>query len=351
MKPRLAYLPLAGLYGAGVALRNLFFDVGLFRPRRVGLPVISVGNVRAGGTGKTPFVVLLAKMLSERGVRPAVVTRGYGRSGRGQVVVGAGSDVGLVGDEPFMLSQKVSGPVVVAASKRDAAAWVADEDLADVIILDDGFQHRWLQRDLDIVLVRAEDLSARDCLLPAGYAREPRGALRRADCVVVTGCHTQEVFDRARRQLEWLQPVPVVGTRLDVEGVVEWGTQAPVELRGSRVVAFTGIGTPASFERTLNELGAECVATHVYPDHHWFRSEELARVEADRRTLGAERIVTTEKDGVRLNAEQVASMNALSIVRVAHEIIGGGEELREQVDRIVTRTKEEEVRDAHRNER
>jgi len=334
VKPNALYLPLAGLYGAVVALRNLFFDSGIFRATRVGLPVVSVGNVRAGGTGKTPFVVLVAQMLSARGLRVGVVARGYGRIGEGRIVVGEHPDVRRVGDEPAMMARSVQGTVVVDDSKRNAARWVASGALADVIIVDDGFQHRWLARDLDIVLVGARELEDNERLLPAGYAREPRSALRRAHLVVVTGCRSVEELETARTHLAWLKDVPTIGVKLVATEVVDAATKAVTDLRNRRVVALSGIGNPASFERTLQELGADVAAHRSFADHHWFTSQELASVEQDRVRLRAERVVTTEKDFVRIAPEDAAALALLSVVRVRQEIIDGEQTLHAQLGRI-----------------
>lgn len=340
MKPNAVYLPLAAAYGEAVALRNLFFETGIFRIRRVNLPVISVGNVSTGGTGKTPFVILLANMLSSWGLRPAVVARGYGRASNETVVVGDKPDVLRVGDEPALIAQSISGMVLVADSKRKGAEQVAASGLADVILVDDGFQHRSLARDLDIVLVTSDEVYRPGHLLPAGYRREPVASLSRAELVVVTGCRGAEELRRARLHLSWLEGIPIIGANLAADDVREAASGRPIDLHGRRVVAVSGIGNPASFERTLKELGAIVAAHRAYPDHHWFSARELGALEADRNRLGAERIVTTEKDAVRMGAHGGRAPENLAVVSVRQEIIEGMDVLQDMVRRIVTGTRE-----------
>lgn len=335
MKPSLIYLPLAALYGAGVTVRNVLYATGLLATHRVTLPVVSVGNLSAGGTGKTPLVVLLAQKLARRGLKPAVVARGYRRKGTGTVLVGPESDVRLTGDEPAMIARRIGATVVVDDSKLASARWVAAQGTADVIVVDDGFQHRSLYRDLDIVLLTREEVRLGGCLLPAGYRREPLGALKRAHLVAVTGCADLEEFRQARSKLAWLKAVPVIGLALAVDAVHDALTQAPVELSGRRVLALTGIGNPPSFERTLQALGAVVVAHHAYGDHHWFTAQDLEKARAAARTAGAERIVTTEKDLVRISTPGAALPESLAVVRVRQDVVSGEEILDEHLERIV----------------
>ena len=335
MKPSTIYQPLAGLYGAVVALRNLFFETGIFRTWRMNLPVISVGNLSAGGTGKTPFVVLLARMLSSWGLRPAVVTLGYGRKSTGRIVLDEHPDVLRVGDEPAMMARAIPGTVVVDSSKRKAAEWVAASGLADAILIDDGFQHRSLGRDLDIVLVTNEEVQHTGHLLPAGFRREPLGSLKRAHIVAVTGCRGPEDVRSARSTLAWLGGVPIIGARLVAQSVTDAASGEVTDLRGRRVVAVSGIGNPASFERTLQELGAVVAAHRAFPDHHWFTLEDLESVEDDRRRLEAEQVVTTEKDFMRMTALDDGLRLPLFVVTVRQEIIEGIDILGEHLQRVL----------------
>ena len=331
MKPRAIYLPLAALYGAGVAARNALYATGMLRTHRLKLPVVSVGNLSAGGTGKTPFVVLLAEKLARSGLKPAIVARGYGRTGTGTVLVGRESDPRSAGDEPAMIARRIRATVVVDDSKLAAANWIALQGTADVIVVDDGFQHRALHRDLDIVLLTHEELRRGGCLLPAGYRREPLASLKRAHLVAVTGCADLDEFRQARARLAWLDRVPVIGLKLVVDAVHDALTQAPVELSGRRVLALSGIGNPPSFERTLHALGAVVVAHHAHGDHHWFTPADLEKAVAAARSLDAERIVTTEKDLVRISAPG----GMLAVVAVRQEIVSGEEILDEHLERIL----------------
>jgi len=335
VKPSPIYLPLAVFYGAGVAARNALYAFGVLGSHRVTLPVVSVGNLSAGGTGKTPFVVLLVEELSRRGIRVAVVARGYGRKSKGTVVVGDNPDARRTGDEPAMIARRVRATVVVDDSKLTAARWVAGQRLADVVVVDDGFQHRALHRDLDIVLLTQEETHRGGCLLPAGYRREPLAALKRAHLVALTGCADSGEFRQASSKLAWLGPVPRIGATLKLESVLDASTERPLELSGRRVLALSGIGNPLSFERTLQDLGAVVLGHQAYPDHHWFAPTDLEKAAAAARSLGAEYVVTTEKDLVRISPLAGALAHPLAVVRVRCEIVSGREILDEHVGRIV----------------
>ena len=202
-------LPLSWVYGAVIAARNAAFDTGIFRCRSAGVPLIAVGNMTAGGTGKTPVVEMLVRLLRQRGVSPGVISRGYGRTGRGVVVVAdrecVYADAGTGGDEPVQIARKFPGvPVVVGERRFEAAVTAVRRCGAQVIISDDGFQHRWLHRDCDLVVVDGSSDLAAEPLLPAGVRREPMRALRRAHMVALTGCRDAgEAAERGNALRRW----------------------------------------------------------------------------------------------------------------------------------------------------
>ncbi len=184
--------PAASLYGLAVRARNAFYDRGAFRPRRLQGPVVSVGNLSVGGSGKTPFVLLLGELLKARGLKFDVLSRGYGRRTRGVAMVDPAGSSQMFGDEPLLIARRLRVPVVVGEDRYEAGMFAENKFGPQLHLLDDGFQHRALARDFDIVLVTPED--ARDQLLPAGRLREPLAALSRADAVVLTSGASSESF-------------------------------------------------------------------------------------------------------------------------------------------------------------
>ncbi|MBM3307163.1 MAG: tetraacyldisaccharide 4'-kinase [Candidatus Eisenbacteria bacterium] len=299
---------LSVLYGMGSAV-SLW--VRSARPARAGVPVISVGNLVVGGTGKTPLVVHIARLLADGGRRVAVVSRGHGRRSRGVLVVSRG-DGPIVpwteaGDEPYLIALLTKGvPVLVAARRADAARAAVADWGADAILLDDGFQHTALARDLDIVAVDAGFPLGNGHALPAGALREHPLGIGRADLIVATRC------DRARggaglvaRTLGPLAPrAPIVETRMapsELWDVRSGATVAAGELRGTPALALCGIADPEGFAATARDAGLSVVGEMVYPDHHAYRSSDLAAVAERAREIGAGVIVTTEKDAVRLS--------------------------------------------------
>lgn len=298
----LALAPLAWLYGAAVGWRNRTYDRSEPRERSP-IPVISVGNLTVGGTGKTPLVAWLAHQLSAAGRRPAVVSRGYGgTSGRGPRFVSLGEgplcSARESGDEPYLLARTLRQVIVVVGSDRRTATEAAARHGADVAVLDDGFQHRRLPRDLDIVLLDASNPFGNYRLLPAGLLREPVRALARADAVIITRSRPGESFsviERVVRHHNRHAPLWRAGHRavsfVDVAGGER---QRPL-----RAVAFCGVGNPSRFRIDLEAEGIELVGFHAFRDHHVFRNTELAALEASARARGAT-LLTTEKDLVRL---------------------------------------------------
>lgn len=301
-----ALLPAAGAYGAVVAARNAAFDRGWLAAARVPAHVVSVGNLTVGGTGKTPVTLWIAEQLRARGRRVAIVARGYRKRRRGVVVVSTGQGP-LVsaadgGDEAVMLAHRFAGPVVTAERRAEGAAHACAALGCDTIVLDDGFQHRALRRDVDVVVV-ADDAAAAH-LLPAGSRREPWSALRRAHLVLAMGGAA----------------VPAAGppvVRADVKplalvtaGVDGWRAAPLAELAGADVVAVAGVAHPARFMATLAALGARVAATLTFPDHHEYGPADHAAIAA---AAARGRLVTTEKDLVKLGGAGLPGLCALRI--------------------------------------
>ncbi len=286
----------AGLFGAAVRARNAAFDRGLLSARRVpGLRVLSVGNLNVGGTGKTPVVIHLARLLAAQGVRAVVLSRGYGRGTHSPVLLDAARgplpDAATAGDEPLLIARSCPGvPVWVGAQRAALAVRAKEELLAQVVLLDDGFQHRQLARDADLVVVDEAVGFGNGRLLPAGPLREPLAGLARAALV----------WRVEAPQPRPLPPfaVPVVRARHGPVAVVAPdGAQLPLEaLRGRAVVAFAGIARPERFLRAATQLGATVVEQRLFADHQPLPAAELE-------ALGTARgawLLTTEKDLARL---------------------------------------------------
>jgi tetraacyldisaccharide 4'-kinase len=316
----LGLCPLSWPYGLVVAIRNRLYDLGIYRLVRLPIPVISVGNVTAGGTGKTPLVILLARLLKKRGYHPAVLSRGYGGEASAMVnVVTDGEQIFMgyrqAGDEPILIARAVEGVPVLTGPKRPRTGrYALDRFGADVLILDDGFQHRQLVRDLDIVLVNDRRPLGNGRLLPAGPLREPVVALRRAHAIVRTG-GTPVTGDeklmmpeadaglRETNEKMGLPEVPrflAVYRPLDLISLAKEEVRPLAALQGKRIYAFAGIGSPDNFRETLLALKAEVNPFMAFPDHHRYVAADLEKIERAAAACGAELIVTTEKDLVRL---------------------------------------------------
>jgi tetraacyldisaccharide 4'-kinase len=313
----------AVLYGAVIRARNRYYD----RPgtvRRAGLPVISVGNLTVGGTGKTPVVSWIARRLLGEGLRPAVVSRGYrGSVGRGPLLVSDGRgpvcDAERCGDEPYVLARTLPGVAVVVGSDRVAGAEAARRAGAAIVVLDDAYQHRRLARDLDILLLDAGNPFGTGKLIPAGILREPLAGLSRASLVLITRSRVGEQFpaiERVLRRFNRSAPLLTAGHRR--VGFVDRLGQ-PVA-RPDRAIAFCGIGRPQPFRTDLIEEGVELMDFRAYPDHHSYSDAELHALRESAERHRAE-LVTTEKDLVRLpHGTEWTGGVGLSALRIETEI-------------------------------
>ncbi len=326
---RCAARPLAWAYGAGVAARRFAYERGLLRSERVPAPVLSVGNLTAGGVGKTPFVEWLARRLLRAGRRPAIVSRGYRAGDAGE------------NDEFRVLAQNLPDAAHVAAPRRARGARAAiDKYGADCIILDDGFQHLALRRELDIVLVDATRPLGNGALLPCGILREPPRQLRRAGAVVLTRSDLVDAVERdrlAERLADWAPQAAFAYSAHRPEELTPLPggpAQEPEWLAGKRVFWFCGIGNPPAFVRTLERLGAELVGGEAFPDHYAYRPSDAARLARQARDCRAELMVTTQKDQVKLAAFREPDPPAYAL-RVALQVVQGEAELWDAVERAL----------------
>lgn len=284
--------PLAGLMAMGVALRRCAYACGLKRSRRAAVPVFSVGNLTAGGTGKTPAVAYLVRGLKDRGRKPAVVLRGYGASAPGEL-----------NDEGRELARQFADVPIVANANRFAGAAEAVRRGADVVVLDDGFQHWALARDFDLVLLDATDPWGGGHRLPWGYLREAPVALARAHAVLLTRADAIDAGQLAglRREVKQLAPQALLGTaRHRVSGLRALQPASPVPaldtLRGRRVLAVCGLARPEHFHASLKELGAELAGTRSFADHHDYMETDIRVCLDEAQAAHAEAVVITEKD-------------------------------------------------------
>ena len=292
---------------------------GVRRRRTLPCPVVSIGNLTLGGTGKTPLTMWVARWYQQQGWRVAVLSRGYGArpstrlrvvsSGHGPVI-----DWQAAGDEPYLLACCLPGvPVLIGKDRYRTGRYAYEQFGVHVLILDDGFQHYALQRDLDIVLIDASNPFGSGSLFPRGILREPLPALRRADAIVLTRVEMAEetlpaLWQQMRR---WNKQQPMYCLTTVVEALYCQDTHSPVDLtalRHSRVVAFVGIGNPPAFVSTLRRLGAEVAALLVFPDHHPYTPEDWQIIVATADKQQAVCLVTTEKDAVRLTPSWQASV-------------------------------------------
>jgi tetraacyldisaccharide 4'-kinase len=297
-------------YALALSLRAAGYRLGLLRSYRLPCPVISVGNITLGGTGKTPMVVQLAQELIGRGRRVAVLSRGYGGTANGEIVVVSDGKSILAppersGDEPYLLAQKVPGLIVVIGADRYRAAQLALREFSpDLFILDDGFQHLRLRRDLDILLLDAVRPFANGYTLPAGFLRESVNAARRADLVVYTRCGVDEP------QLFPDKPCCWTSHRISSVMPLGGGKQSGFEpLQGEKVIAFSGIASPSSFFDLLEGEGVKLAATISFPDHTSYGEDEIAAICRLKHASHATVLVTTEKDAVKLTpfAEKIGT--------------------------------------------
>lgn len=315
-------LPFAEGYRAGIALRHLAYRFGLFKTRRLNRPVISVGNLTVGGTGKTPLVMYIAERLFDRGWTSSILTRGYRRSVGGIITIAPQTsrrvDPRQAGDEAALLAAALPKVPIVVSGNRYRAGRIAEERFTvDVHLLDDGFQYWALERTVDVVTIDVtQDFSA-GVLLPAGRFREPRSALRRADIVVLTRTELADGLSH-REIVARLNPrAAVFESTISLRGWIEAQSGSPAagrEVQCRRALAFCGIGNPKAFFSGLRKWGVQVSAEVAYRDHYQYGWGDLHRLEQRARASGAEVMLTTEKDLANLPPEWRLDMPIMATV-------------------------------------
>lgn len=319
-------------YGLGVRLRNLAFDQGWLKRQYPPVPVvISIGNIVAGGTGKTPVTLRIAQEFYEE-VPLAVLSRGYRSAAEKQsspVALSRGSgpmhSAAYCGDEPYLISKRLPKAFVFVGRDRHQAAQQAAQAGAQLILLDDGMQHRHVARDFDVVVIDAGDPFGQGYFLPRGFLREGLDSLARADLVILNHIHGDEHFTSTKERIAKYTQAPVVGTRMAVESIQQFDGAAIESLEGKKVGLFCGIAHPEYFRRTAQEMGAEVVAHYSKPDHTGFNQEELTSFAERCQDAGAELILCTEKDHVRFDAIPETSL-PLAWIQMQLDLVQGEQE-------------------------
>ncbi|HEY6413416.1 MAG TPA: tetraacyldisaccharide 4'-kinase [Edaphobacter sp.] len=326
-------LPLVPVYGAVLAAKKELFRLGWLKQNHLTHPVISVGSVSAGGAGKTPMVLMLAGILRRRGYAVRILTRGYGRTSEFIERVEPYDDAVVHGDEPVLLAQR-SGVAVFAGADRYRVGLFAekDEEAEKIVVhlLDDGFQHRQLARDIDIVLLTEEDVQ--DKLLPAGNLREPLNTLREADVIVLRAEEAESLRGFVAKLMVGREGPAI----WEIRRRLSMGEAGEVSLP-SLPVAFCGIARPDSFMKMLNAEGCMPVARVDFPDHHKYDDRDVATLLEKARQSGANGFVTTEKDAVKLTPLMIDRLEAVGpvvVARLSVELIDEAGAMQQLVSRV-----------------
>lgn len=315
-------------YGGAAAARNLLYDAGVLKKTRPNVPIISIGNLTVGGTGKTPMVELLCHQLRERGLRVAILSRGYGTTDGPN-------------DEALLLEENLPDVPHLQGKDRVELAQIACEELeSEVLVLDDGFQHRRLGRDLDIVLIDATNPFGGGWQLPGGLLRESLRSLRRAGLVILTRCDRITVEERnlIRQRVQsynpragWAEvrfaPIQLPQSEASAKPIT-W-------LQGKRVAAFCGIGNPGSFWSTITDQGAKLVATRTFPDHHAYNRFDIRDLIQWASELSVDAVLTTQKDSVKLRLPALGN-KPLLIVRIGAVVESGQNAIGSRLDALLT---------------
>lgn len=308
--------PLSLIYGGVVRARNALYDGRILPARRLQGAVISVGNLSAGGSGKTPFVLLLGALLKDRGVKFDILSRGYGRQSKGVLLVDPAGLPQQFGDEPLLITRKLQVPVIVGENRYHAGHFAESRFGPQLHLLDDGFQHRALARDFDIVLVTPQD--AADRLLPAGRLRERLTSLRRADAVVLASGASADSFP--------------------IEGKHVWRVRRGIVSQKipARPIVFCGIARPQNFVLQLRAANIEPVAEAFYRDHHAYTEKDIHELLELKQKSEAGGFVTTEKDAVNLGG-YLAALAPLAVIPVKMELADAANALDTMLEKIAKR--------------
>ncbi len=317
------------IYRLIINLRNLLYDHKILQETKLPCPIISVGNITVGGTGKTPCVIRIARMLQEQGFKPAVLSRGYGgKSTKPVNIISDGKNIIAssleAGDEPLLIARSLKNIPVITGPKRVLTGWAAiDEFGANVLICDDAFQHRQIYRDINLVLLDMKKPLGNGYLLPRGELREPLSGLNRAAAFIQTRTDEVQKINSTINKLSILKNIPVFMSAHTPVDIVsgDYSRQLPLSvLKGKRICAFAGIAGPESFKKTIEAAGAIIISLESFPDHHCYNAQDLEIISKDFIKTKADFLMTTEKDGMRLQ-EFPAFLKVIYMLRIELKII------------------------------
>ncbi len=337
---RFFLLPFSLAYGAVVMLRNFFYDVGIFKIKTLPKPVISVGNIIAGGTGKTPIVEWLARYFTSIGKRVAILSRGYGRKTKGFILVTDGEKILAspeeCGDEPFQmalksLEEKLNWLIAVCEDRFIAGLNVLKNFDVDVFILDDGFQRRDLHRDVDVLVISGDETD--EFLIPAGLKREPLNSIKRADVLFLREGVDWKKFESYLAEGNFVRCY--FGYKLlEIRKFFDY-ILLKKPFRGKKILAFSGIGNHKNFIKTLKNNEFEIVKEFEFPDHYRYTMKDIRRIIEELNSTEAECVVTTEKDYARLYEMKELKNFPFFYARISVELYSGEEELKEKISKLV----------------
>ena len=296
------------IYSSLVAIRNFFYETKILSTKSLNCKVISIGNITVGGSGKTPTVEYLSNLLQSKGHNVGIISRGYKRKSKSTLVVTDGKKKPKswenVGDEPFLLAHKLENiPIVVGASRYKAGSMMVEKFQPDVILIDDGFQHLSLHRDLDIVLVNSKEKKSDYKLIPSGKLREPLSNLTRADLIIITKSNIHPLSNYLINQIESFNR-PTIYNKIQIEDLLQYNSNESNKLEkisNKKVYLFSALGDNESFKKIMDNTDAEIVGHSEYLDHHYYTFDDLKDIEQKATKCNAEFLITTEKDLVKIN--------------------------------------------------
>ncbi len=341
----LALVPFAFAYGVVAQLRSGLYRYGLLKTRSLSCPVISVGNLTVGGTGKTPVVIALANWLYKQGKRVGVISRGYGRDDENQIILVSNGNGVLVnaheaGDEPVLIATRCPGvPVIVGADRYAAGIQLLNQFSCDVLILDDGFQHLALRRDVNLLLLDAEAPFGNWRLLPRGPLREPWSELKRATALMTTRAKADDHSESKTMDVPTRSDLPAAAVCFSLNGLVNLRTgklHPPETMTGKSCVAFCGIAKPDSFSTLLENAGLTIQELLSFPDHWRYTSEDLQKIWDSTEGCAPKIVITTEKDAVKIRDRLPESLEVFA-ARIELEWITGQQSIEQHLMEAVKR--------------
>lgn len=315
------FFPIYLIFLSIMVIRNFLYDKKIFASRKLTCRVISVGNVSMGGTGKSPIVISLAKELQKK-YQVAILSRGYKRESKCAILVSDGksniTDWRIVGDEPALMSKILTGiPIVVDANRSRGGKYLVDNFNPDIIILDDAFQHRKIYRDIDVVLIDA----SRKTLFH--FLREPLNSIRRADLIILTKATHDSSISYWKSQLS-NHDIPIIESKNVINNMLTNQNGESINaksINGKSALLFSGIGNPDSFNHIVTQLNVNIVDHIIFRDHHHYNNSDLNRIKEKFNNTGADTILTTEKDSIKLPKTKLPILTVLVDLLLPHEAI------------------------------